>query len=127
MPTLSTGASPLPHVAALIERQARGRSVRRMELDAGIRVGALGQWVKPSTQNTGRMPAVAHLRELARALDVSVREIADAFALDIELPLGDPILSVDEQRLVDALRTLNRRDRSLAADFVQMLAARAGR
>lgn len=109
-------------IDALIRRHARGRSVRKIEEDFGLRDGSLSHYLKPSQR--GRWPSLKVQERFAAALEAPLTEVSKAFAAESGIELDDD-LTPTERELILNFRALEEPARSLAFDFLAMAANRA--
>ena len=92
------------NIAALVNANSRGRSVIKIAEDAGLPPHRIQRYMRPSFE-LRQMPTRARMAEIATALDVSVGEVARAFAAD----LVEPPPAVVEDRRERELTALFRR------------------
>ena len=111
---------PAEHFAALMRRTQPNRSISEISKAAGLPWNRIGYYTRPDTV-VDRMPSMASLREIARALDCEVIEVARAFAADIGLELEQQELDADEHELLDAYRRLSRRDQAALLAIARVL------
>lgn len=94
------------NVAALIRGYCAPRTVSEVERDAGLKPGALGNYVKPSTA-PARIPLLPVIERIADALGAPLTEVSRAFAADFELPVyDDDPLTQDEYEVLANFRQL---------------------
>lgn len=92
-------------VNALIARKQPGRSIRRIEREAGLTEGTLAHHLK--SHRRGRMPHPRTMQRFADAIGAHVTEVAKAFAIDSNLAADtSALLTNDEQELMDLYRRL---------------------
>ncbi|MEV6448480.1 hypothetical protein [Amycolatopsis sp. NPDC051716] len=89
-------------MAALIRGYSTPRTVAEVERDAGMKPGALANYVKPSTA-PARMPLAPVMERIADALGAPLTEVSRAFAADFELPVYDeePLLEGEYELLAN--------------------------
>lgn len=107
------------HFAALVNSVRGDRSVRQIAENAGIPHHWLSYPLKPGTRPVSK-PDAERIAALARALGVDVREVDDAFALDIggrvEAPPPDP-------QTLELLRTWGKLGADYRTSLLQMAQA----
>jgi hypothetical protein len=115
------------HVDALIQRYAVGRSIKELERQHGLAVGALGNHLKPA--NRGKFPRMPILERFAEVLCAPLKEVTAAFAADAELALVTDPLPAHVQEFLDDYLALLPEDQALARAIVRTIRHRpeAGR
>ncbi len=119
MTSADTDDSPLNE---LIQRYCRGRSVREIERDNGLREGSLSHFLKPSQR--GRWPQLAVLERFAAALGAPLTEVSRAFAAESGVDLDDD-LTATERQLITHFRALDDSVQAFVLDLVAKAAERA--
>ncbi|MGH3760280.1 hypothetical protein [Actinophytocola sp.] len=104
--------TPSSHVDALIQRYAPGRSIKELERQHGLAIGALGNHLKPAAR--GRFPRLPILERFAEVLCAPLKEVNAAFAADAELDLVTDPLPAHAQQLMDDYLALTPEDQALA-------------
>lgn len=84
----------MDHVRQLMLKYRPGMSIRQIEQDHGLSENQLGYYLKPGSRVL-RVPTVATLNDLARALDCDPEMLFVAFSVD----LGYPVREADRKAL----------------------------
>lgn len=80
----------MDRVRYLLTRYRPGMSIRQIEQAAGLSENLLGYYLKPGS-HVVRIPTVATLEEIARALKCTPEQVFLAFALDLEYPVPSSV------------------------------------
>lgn len=105
-------AGPTSHIANLVTRYAKGRSVKEVERAAGLKQGALGYYLKPSsTTRKSRVPELAVMERFAAAYGADLDEVSQAFIMDAQLATGGHY-TPDELDLIRRYRQMDEIDRA---------------
>lgn len=107
------------HIDTLIERYAAGKSIKELERQHGLAVGALGNHLKPA--NRGRFPRMPILERFAEVLGAPLKEVTAAFAADAELALVTDPLPTHAQQLLDDYLALDAKDQALARAILRTI------
>lgn len=90
--------------AELVRRLHPDVSVRQLEMRAGLPKGAIGYYLKPSSQ-IAHMPKATVITRLAQALGCHPTEVSKAFAGGLNI-VWTQQLSADEEALLQVMRSL---------------------
>lgn len=94
------------NVELLVAKYANGRSVKEIERQNGLAVGALGNVLRPSRGKT--LPQLRVMQRFAEALNAPMSEVSTAFVKDAGL--GEFNYTDSEVDLIKRYRNLSDRD-----------------
>ncbi|MBM7771207.1 hypothetical protein JOD54_001411 [Actinokineospora baliensis] len=116
------GQDGLSHVDVLIEKYRHGRSIAKIERDAGLKAGALSAHLKPSAR--GKSTSVEIIDRFKNALGAPLLEVSQAFFADagVQLIPGSPLTPQAALLLLAYSRLGDDRQR-IALRLVEALAA----
>lgn len=111
----------ISHVDALIERYARGRSIKQIERENNLPEGALSRTLRPSQR--GKFPRYETQKRFADALSAPLDEVSEAFGRDSDSSyLGTGGLTTYERDLLAETRRLNHDQRAMLLTLARLTA-----
>ncbi|WP_018686501.1 hypothetical protein [Actinokineospora enzanensis] len=109
-------------VGMLVDKYRRGRSTAEIERLAGMKPGHLAHHLKPSVR-FGRSPNLKVIERFAAALGAEMWEVSQAFFADAGVALDGPVLTPEQQQVVDTYALLTPERRRIAIGLLDALLA----